>query len=92
MSTHKEWSTANTGSVKFNVTLNENGNIATSGQTAAGNKAISMSNIKSDAVFSDCAQVYTSFLDVVGGRYDSDSGVMTITKKAVDVEDEETEP
>lgn len=88
MSTHKEWSTANTGSVKFNVTLNENGNIATTGQTAAGQKAISMTNIKSDAVFSDCANVYTSFLDVVGGRYDAASGEMTIKKKVVEVEDE----
>ena len=88
----KQWSTANTGSVKFNVTLNENGNIALEGQTAAGQKAISMTNIKSDAVFSDCAKVYSSFLDVVGGRFDSDSGVMTITKKVVDVEDEEQEP
>ena len=88
-----EWSTANTGSVKFDVALNENGNLALESQTAAGKKSISMTNIKSDAVFSDCAKVYTNFLDVVGGRYDEASGELTIKKKAVAVEEpEETEP
>ena len=79
-----EWSTANTGSVKFDVALNEAGNIALESQTAAGKKSISMTNIKSDAVFSDCAKVYTNFLDVVGGRYDEASGELTIKKKAVE--------
>ena len=83
----KEWSTATTGTVKFDVALNENGNIAQTGDTAAGKKSFSMNNIKSDAVFSDCAAVYSAFVTGIGGgRYDETTGELTIKKKVVEGE------
>ena len=91
MSTHKEWSTATTGSVKFDIATNERGNIAQTGQTAAGVKTYSMSNIKSDATFANANGVYGAFVSLVGGRYDESTGELTIKKKVVEVEDEEPE-
>lgn len=86
----KEWSTGTTATVKFDIALNENGNIAQSGDTAAGKKSYSMNNIKADATFSETARVYTAFVTgIAGGRYDESSGELTIKKKAVEVEDEE---
>ena len=92
MSTHKEWSTATTGTVKFDIATNERGNIAQSGQTATGAKSYSMSNIKSDADFDAASGVYGAFVSLVGGRYDESTGEMTIKKKVVEVEDEPEEP
>lgn len=80
-----EWSTANTGSVKFDIALNDNGNIAQSSQTAAGAKSYSMSNIKSDATFDQASGAYGAFLGLVGGRFDESTGELTIKKKAVEV-------
>ena len=86
----KQWSTANTGTVKFDISLNENGNIAQENDTAAGKKSFSLNNIKSDAEFSDCAKVYTAFVTgIAGGRYDESTGEMVIKKKVIDVEDVE---
>jgi hypothetical protein len=82
----KQWSTATTGTVKFDVALNANGNIAQDGQTAASAKSYSMSNIKSDANFAKANGGYGAFMDLVGGRYDESTGVMTITKKVVEEE------
>ena len=82
-----EWSTANTGNVKFDIALNDNGNIAQSGQTAAGTKSYSMSNIKSTANFEQADNAYGAFLNLVGGRYDKATGEMTIKKKAVEADE-----
>jgi hypothetical protein len=92
MATVKQWSQATTGSVKFDIATNERGNIAQSGQTAAGVKSYSMSNIKSDATFDAANGVYGAFVSLVGGRYDESTGEMTIKKKVVEVEEEEPDP
>lgn len=83
----KEWTNPTTAKVAFDVALNENGNIATSEQTAAGKKAYTLNNIKQDANFSDCAKVYSTFIGVVGGRYDEASGKKTVEYTAADVQE-----
>lgn len=83
----KQWTTPQTATIKFDVALNERGNIAQTGQTAAGKKSYSMNNIATAAVYSDCAAVYTSFVTgLAGGRYDEDSGEKTVKYKVTDVE------
>lgn len=82
----KQWTNPTTAKVAFDVALNEDGNIATSSQTAAGKKSYTLNNIKQDANFSDCATVFSTFTGAVGGRYDEASGKKTVEYTVADVE------
>lgn len=71
----KEWTTPKTSTVKFNVATTDAGNIAQSGDTAAGNKVFSLQGVKADADFSNTKVVYSAFVEgLAGGRYDEDTG------------------
>ena len=88
----KQWTTPQTATVKFDVALNERGNIAQTGQDAAGKKSYSVNNIKTDATFTDTTKVYSAFVTgLAGGRYDENSGEKTDKYKVTDVEDGEGE-
>lgn len=83
----KQWDNPRTATVKFNVAMNENGNIAQSGDTAVGNKAFSIQGIKSDANLSDTKTVYSAFVEgLAGGRYDDATGEKVVKYKVVDEE------
>lgn len=85
----KQWDNPKTATVKFNVALNENGNIAQTGDTAAGNKAFSIPGIKSTANLSDTKTVYSAFVEgLAGGRYDDTTGEKIVKYKVVEVEEE----
>lgn len=78
-----KWSAANTGKVSFSVATNEDGNIATNGQTVAGNTTITMAGIKSDATFDQSAAVYGAFVnDICDGTFNQASGKKVVTYQA----------
>ena len=86
----KQWDNPVTATVKFNVALTENGTIAQSGDTAAGNKAFSIPGIKSTANLSDTKTVYSAFVTgLAGGRYDDTTGEKIVKYKVVEVDEEE---
>ena len=87
-----QWTTSPTMSVKFDVALNENGNIKQSGEDAAGKKTISLAGIKSDATFDQANAVYNEiFGKIAGGTYDQASAIRTITG-GVELVQEQQEP
>ena len=82
----KQWKDPAVATVKFNIALNENGEIAQSSDTAAGNKSYSMNGIKRDATFDEASAVYGAFVtDLAGGRYDENSGKLIIEKTVQEV-------
>ena len=83
----KGWVTPKTATVKFNVAMNENGNIAQSGDTAVSQKVFSMQGIKTDADFDAASGTYSAFVTgLAGGRYDSDTGKKLVEYKVGEIE------
>jgi len=82
----KQWKTPAVATVKFNVALNENGEIAQASDTAAGNKSYSMNGIKQNATFDQASTVYDAFVgDLAGGRFDENSGEKIVRYTVEDV-------
>lgn len=69
---------ANQGTTKIPVALNENGYIATSGQTAAGQKMISINKVSAENSKMDNNAVATFFISMIGGRFDPNN-TMSVT-------------
>jgi len=76
-----------TATIKVNVATNENGNIKTSGQTAAGNTSISIKGIKKDATHAQTSAVLTALIGgIADGTYDPATIEGTIKFKTVESE------
>lgn len=85
----KEFSAGKVGVLKANVAINEDGNIAQSGETAAANKALSLQGVKSGATLAEANTFYNEIYGKIGGAsYDSDTMVKTVTYTVVDVQGE----
>ena len=83
----KQWSAGTTAKVSFSVNTNENGNIATNGETAAGNTKIEMKGIKSDATLEQSKAVFGAFVeDIIDGTYNEDTGKKTVEYTVVNQE------
>ena len=91
MATVKQWSSPQAATVKFDVALTMDGNIAQSGDTAVGKKAFSMAGVKANADLDAAKAVYSAFVTgLAGGRYDEMTGKKVVEYNVVEVE--ETEP
>jgi hypothetical protein len=76
-----------TATLKVSVATNENGNIATTGQTAAGNTNISLKGIKKDATHTQAKAVLDAIIGgVVGGTYDERNLEGTIKFRTVETD------
>lgn len=72
------FATATTATVKMNVGLNANGNIATGQDAVAGNKTFSIPGIKQAATLTEANTVFTNIVgNIAGGSFDSLSAVKT---------------
>ncbi len=90
MATIKQWSSPQAATVKFDVALTMDGNIAQSGDTAAGKKTFSMPGIKTNADLAAAKTVYSAFVTgLAGGRYDDTTGKKVVEYSVVEVEEEE---
>lgn len=74
-----EFTPINTMSVKMNVPMNEDGFIAQSGEIVNGTKAMSIPGISASANLAGANAVFTAFLSIAGGSYDSLSAKRTMT-------------
>lgn len=85
----KEFSAGKVGVLKANVAINEDGNIAQSGETVAANKALSLQGVKSGATLAEANTFYNEIYGKIGGAtYDSDTMVKTVTYTVEDVQGE----
>lgn len=76
-----------TATLKTDVATNENGNIATSGQTATGKTTFTLKGIKKDATHAQVSAVLDAFVGgIAGGTYDPASLEGTIKFKTVEQE------
>lgn len=73
------YTAANQGTTKVNVAVDENGFIAPSGITAAGNKRLSINKVSAENSLQDNTDVLNFFLDLANGRQDSLSNQMQVT-------------
>lgn len=74
-----------TATIKTDVATNENGNIATSGQTAAGKTTFTLKGIKKEATHAQTSAVLNAFVGgVVGGTFDPATIEGTIKFKTVE--------
>ena len=69
---------ANQGTTKIPVALNADGYIATSSQTAAGVKNISINKVSAENSKMDNNAVATFFIGMIGGRFDTNN-TMSVT-------------
>lgn len=84
------FATPTTATVKMNVATTAAGNIAQSGDTAAGNKTFSIPGVKQAATLDEAKTVYDAIIgDIAGGTFDSLSATKTITVGVVEVEEQE---
>ena len=84
----KQFATAVTGTLKANVAIDENGNIAQNGDVVAGNKSYSINGLKAAASVAEANTVYNAIIgNIAGGTFDSDTFVKTISVGVVDVEE-----
>ena len=72
------YKSANQGTVKIPVAINESGYIASSGQTAASTKKISITKVAAENSKMDNNAVATFFIGMIGGRFDPNN-TMTVT-------------
>lgn len=76
-----------TATIKVPVATNENGNIATSGQTAAGNKNVTIKGLKKDATHAQTSAFLSAFVGgIADGTYDGANIEGTIKFKTVESE------
>lgn len=81
----QNWAPLTTMTVKMDVATNENGNIATGEDTAAGKKTVSLNGIKADATFAQADKVYGAIMtDILGANYDKSTATRTMTGGVVD--------
>lgn len=81
----QNWADIKTMTVKMDVALNEQGNIATGDDAAAGKKTVSLNGVKADATFAQADKVYGSILtDILGTTYDKKTATRTMTGGVVD--------
>jgi len=73
---------ANQGTTKVNVSIDENGYIATSGVVATGQKTLSINKVSAENSRIDNEDVLNFFIGMVGGRYDARTNKMTVTWEA----------
>ena len=70
----------NTMSVRMNVEMTADGNIAQSGDTTAATKSMSINGISAAANLSDASTVFNAYYgDIAGGNFDSLSAKRTLT-------------
>ena len=74
-----------TSVLKVAVPVNQDGNIAQDGETAAGNKLFTLKGFKTDGSADDADKIFTEiFTNIAGTTYDTLSATQTITRKMVD--------
>lgn len=73
---------ANQGTTKVNVSIDENGYIATSGVVATGQKTLSINKVSAENSRIDNEDVLNFFVGMVGGRFDARTNKMTVTWEA----------
>lgn len=77
----ESWAAAPVANVKFDVNLNENGNIAKDGETIAGQKTFTMKGFTASGTPAQANTVLDKIIvDIGGGSYVSNSKVRTITQ------------
>lgn len=75
-----EFTPINTMSVKMNVDMTADGNIAQTGQTVSGTKAVSIPGIAATANLAGAKTVFDAFYgNIAGGSYDSLSAKRTMS-------------
>lgn len=80
------------GTAKVKIAIDSSGQIAPEGTTAAGMKSISITKVSSENGRVDNTDVFNFFLNLVGGRQDSDTSTMTVTWNTTTGEIEPIEP
>lgn len=76
-----EFATANTSVLKMAVELNASGNIRQSGETAAGQKVISINGFKATGTLANADTVFNKLIgNIAGGSYDTLSASKVITQ------------
>ena len=76
-----EFAPAHVGTLKVKLAVNEDGNIAQSGETATGQKTFSLNGFKAKGNLDEADTVFGKiFGDIAGGTYDSLSAEKTITQ------------
>ena len=84
-----EWTTPVTAKVTMGIAVTENGYIAGSGDTPAGQKKFTVDGIKTSATLEESAAVFDAFVgDIAGGTFDSVNGATkTVTYTTVEVQE-----
>lgn len=76
-----EFATAHVGTLKMKLATNANGNIAQSGETAAGQKAFTLNGFKAKGSLDEANVVFGKiFGNIAGGNFDSLSAEKTVTQ------------
>lgn len=70
---------AQQGTTKVNVAIDVDGYIVPAGETAAGNKRISISKVAAENSLTDNTEVLAFFLNLANGTQDSLSNTMTVS-------------
>ena len=77
----ESWANASVANVKFDVNLNEDGNIAKDGETIKGQKTFTMKGFTASGTPAQANTVLDKIIvDIGGGSYVSGSKVRTITQ------------
>lgn len=74
-----EFTPINTMSVKMNVPMNEDGFIAQSGEPVKSTKAVTIGGLSAGANLAGANAVFTAFLNIAGGSFDSLSAKRTMS-------------
>lgn len=75
-----------TATLKVKMALNEDGNIAQSGETAAAQKVITLPGLKQNATLAEANTVLTALVgNIAGGSFDSLSASKTTTQEVGEV-------
>ena len=77
----ESWANAPVANVKFDVNINEDGNIAQEGETPAGQKSFTIKGFVATGTPAQANTVLDKIIgDIAGGTYVSNSKVRTITQ------------